>query len=141
MLNPLHAPIPGPHPQPSPYFSSSRIFRNPLYLCIDEVPGADGDDVVAAQRAAAVATDDRRLIDHTAVWAAKRTALRAIWARHAAGDPATSARVDDHLRDPLNLRYAQECARLDGEDDPRFQAWLQAAARGPAPCRGRRAHP
>ena len=125
MLNPLHAPIPGPHPQPSPYFSSSRIFRNPLHLCIDEVPGADRVDEVAAQRATAVAANGRRLLDHTLVWGAKRAALLAIWAAHAGADPVVSGRLDIYLADPLNLRYAEECARLDGEGDARFHAWVQ----------------
>ena len=38
LLNPLHAPRPGAHQQPSPYYASSRRFRNPLFIAADAVP-------------------------------------------------------------------------------------------------------
>ncbi|MDP1820100.1 MAG: 4-alpha-glucanotransferase [Acidimicrobiales bacterium] len=123
MLNPLHAPIPGPHPQPSPYFSSSRIFRNPLYLCVEEVPGAAGHRVVAEQRERAVVAGAERLIDHSSVWDAKRTSLLALWAD--GPDARSQDRIDTLLADPGGRRYAEECARLEEPDDPRFHAWLQ----------------
>lgn len=124
MLNPLHAPRPGPSPQPSPYFASSRIFRNPLYICVDEVPGADGVAEVSTQRQRALAANERRIVDHGLVWGAKGTALQAIWARQAA-DPATAEGVDAFLADQLNMRYVRDCAQLDPGTDPRFHAWLQ----------------
>jgi 4-alpha-glucanotransferase len=40
LLSPLHAPAPGVPQQASPYYPSSRQFRNPLYLRVEEVPGA-----------------------------------------------------------------------------------------------------
>src|SRR5262249_31063114 len=40
VLNPLHAPLPLIPQEPSPYFPSSRRYRNPLYLRVEEVPGA-----------------------------------------------------------------------------------------------------
>ena len=40
LVNPLHAPFPTLPQQASPYYPSSRIFRNPLYLRIEQVPGA-----------------------------------------------------------------------------------------------------
>jgi 4-alpha-glucanotransferase len=40
LVNPLHAALPTPVQQPSPYFPSSRLYRNPLYLRIEDVPGA-----------------------------------------------------------------------------------------------------
>src|SRR5262245_1919441 len=42
LVNPLHAPLPTLPQQPSPYYPSSRLYRNPLYLRIEELPGARG---------------------------------------------------------------------------------------------------
>jgi 4-alpha-glucanotransferase len=79
MVNPLHAPQPGPQ-QPSPYFPSSRRWRNPLYVRIEDVPGAsealaDVDDL---------ATQGRKLnagerIDRDEVYRLKMEALERLW--------------------------------------------------------------
>src|SRR5690606_33359836 len=71
MINPLHAPPPVADPEPSPYFASSRVFRSPLYLAVDELPGADRVDLDAPRRAG-LALNAERLVDRPAVWAAKR---------------------------------------------------------------------
>jgi len=142
MLNPLHAPLPGPHPQPSPYFASSRVYRNPMYLCVDEVAG-DRQQEIAGWRAEARRLDEPRLIDRRHAWAAKRAALAALW-EHERDDDAVTARVDRWLADRRNRDYAAfsvateagggqppsrgaAALRHDGppRDDERFQAWLQ----------------
>lgn len=78
-LNPLHAPDPLPDPSNSPYSPSSRRWRNPLYLAIEDVPGVadlpDRDALIASGRA----LNDGARIDRTAVWAAKRAALEHLW--------------------------------------------------------------
>jgi 4-alpha-glucanotransferase len=89
LLNPLHAPLPLAPPEASPYFPSSRRYRNPLYLCVEEVPGAaearlDLEALAAQGRALAA---DRR-IDRGAVFRLKMAALERLWARGAAGAPA-----------------------------------------------------
>jgi len=48
LVNPLHAVRPGIPQEPSPYFPSSRLFRNPIYLRIQDLPGARDDPEVAA---------------------------------------------------------------------------------------------
>ena len=88
LLNPLHATIPGSH-QPSPYYPSSRCFRNPIYLRIEEVPGAgDGLEGELADLAAeGRALNAERLIDRERVWKLKGAALERIWERSRGRDP------------------------------------------------------
>ena len=124
MVNPLHAAIPGTDPQPSPYFASTRVFREPLYLAVDEVPGPKRRDLRTAQREALDGTDR---IDRRRAWSAKRSALVARWPT-ASADPATVAAIDRWLTDDVNARYAAFCVERDPRDvgaDPRFHAWLQ----------------
>ncbi|HEX2192624.1 MAG TPA: 4-alpha-glucanotransferase [Acidimicrobiales bacterium] len=88
LINPLHAAVPVVPQDASPYYPSSRRFRNPLYLRVEEVPGAgavgaDLEELAARGRAL---NDDRR-IDRNAVFELKMEALRALWARFD-GDPA-----------------------------------------------------
>ncbi|HYO83808.1 MAG TPA: 4-alpha-glucanotransferase [Bryobacteraceae bacterium] len=82
MVNPLHAAIPATPQQPSPYYPSSRRYRNPLYLRVEDVPGAD-TAAGEVERLAAVgqSLNSRRLIDRDAVWQLKMEALRLIWDR------------------------------------------------------------
>ena len=51
-VSPLGAPQPGPDPEPSPYFPSTRRFGSPLALRAEELPGAiDLDELAEAARA------------------------------------------------------------------------------------------
>ncbi len=102
--NPLGATIPVRHQQPSPYFASSRRFLSPLYLRIEDVPGAEllGDRLTVAARAGH-ALDHLPLIDRDEVWRLKSTALRDLWERvrgsAAVRTSLLAARGDDVLRD------------------------------------------
>ena len=51
MVNPLTAPTPVPPIEPSPYYPSSRRYRNPLFLRIEELPGWDGPAGATCARA------------------------------------------------------------------------------------------
>jgi 4-alpha-glucanotransferase len=80
LLNPLHAaPVRG-HQEASPYFASSRCFSNPLYLRVEEVPGAAALPDLDRLSAAGRALDADRRIDRDRVWALKSQALEAIFA-------------------------------------------------------------
>ena len=79
-INPLHAVAPVVPQRASPYFPSSRRFRNPLYLRVEEVPGAatvapDLEPLANAGRA----LNGGSRIDRDAVFELKRRALEAIW--------------------------------------------------------------
>ncbi len=83
LINPLHAGLPVGAQQPSPYFASSRAFRNPLYLRIEEVPGAQELAGLAELAAAGRALNSDRRIDRDAVWELKSAALEEIFLGHA----------------------------------------------------------
>ncbi|MEM6531152.1 MAG: 4-alpha-glucanotransferase [Myxococcota bacterium] len=76
-LNPLHALFPDNPAHCSPYSPSSRIWLNPIYIAVDEVPEAGAIDVTADLDALR-ASD---LVDYPAVYAAKLNALRAAYLR------------------------------------------------------------
>jgi 4-alpha-glucanotransferase len=74
--------------EPSPYFPSSRRYRNPLYLRIEEAPGAAeaGLDLERLSAQGRALTADRR-IDRDAVFRLKMAALDGLWARAARDAP------------------------------------------------------
>jgi 4-alpha-glucanotransferase len=78
LINPLAAPAPVLPQQPSPYFPSSRRFRSPLYLRVEEVQGARGVAEVRELSRRARDLNSQRLIDRDAVFALKSRALEAV---------------------------------------------------------------
>jgi len=83
MLNPLCAVAPALPQEASPYYPSSRRFRNPLYLRIEEIPGAQNASVDLSELAtAARQLNNRRQIDRDAVFRLKIDALERIWGLH-----------------------------------------------------------
>src|SRR6266498_1934687 len=81
LLSPLHyAPATGD----SPYYPSSRIFHNPLYLEVEAVPEVEALPAPDRERLAGLAATGRaltaeRLLDRVAAWRHKDEALRACW--------------------------------------------------------------
>jgi len=80
LINPLGPPAPVVPQGASPYYPTTRRFRNPLYLRIEDVPGAERLGPQLAQWA----TEARELnalprIDRDRVFHFKQQALRAIW--------------------------------------------------------------
>jgi len=80
LLSPLGAQTPILPYEASPYYASSRRFRNTMYIRIEEVEGAEQ---VAAEleplRAQAQKLNDQRLIDYDEVFRLKSKALEAIF--------------------------------------------------------------
>jgi maltooligosyltrehalose trehalohydrolase len=87
LVNPLQAATPILPQQPSPYFPSTRRYRNLLYLRIEEVPGA-AEAHADLQRfvAAGTALTSQRCIDRDAVFKLKKDALELLWARFSGSD-------------------------------------------------------
>lgn len=80
MISPIVAAAPTAHQEPNPYYPASRRFRNPLYLAIEDIPGAEhmGGAIAEAARAGHALNEDE-VVDHDAVWRVKLCALEAIW--------------------------------------------------------------
>ena len=80
LVNPLHAPSPILSQQPSPYFPTSRVYRNPLYLTIGQIDGANelASSIAPLARRGHDLNDDRR-IDRDEVFRLKYEALELLW--------------------------------------------------------------
>jgi 4-alpha-glucanotransferase len=86
LLNPLGAQVPTLPYEASPYYASSRRFRNVLYINVEEVDGAEQSAAeLEPLRQAAQKLNDQRLIDYDEVFRLKSRALEAIF--RAAPDP------------------------------------------------------
>ncbi len=88
MVNPLSAATPVAPIEPSPYYPSSRRYRNPLYLRVEDVPGFEALGETGTRLAnAGRALNAERRIDRDAVFRLKMEALGALFERFA-GDEA-----------------------------------------------------
>jgi 4-alpha-glucanotransferase len=108
LVNPMSAALPLEQQEPSPYYPSSRRYRNPLYLRVEDVPGAS--DEAALVEAAAVAgralNKDRR-IDREAVYRLKMAALERLF--RSFGESAAFDRYCGE-QGPALLEFATFCA-------------------------------
>jgi 4-alpha-glucanotransferase len=148
-VSPLGAPNPGPVPEASPYYPSTRRYGSPLHLSVDAVSAAADVDIAALAAGARELNAGRR-IDRGAVMRAKLTALERIWARgiddRRAFDAwrsaqgvalerwATFALLSERLgpgwqswpveyHDPTSAQVAD--AVREGSDRVAFHAWIQ----------------
>jgi 4-alpha-glucanotransferase len=128
MVNPLGASAPGRPQEPSPYLPSSRCFLNPIYLRIEEVPGA-AEAGLELERLAAMGRRllEEPVIDRDRVWALKLEALEAIWLRRR----ETAARRDT-VQDGLLRSFATFCALSERHGAP-WPAWPAEHRRPDAP--------
>jgi 4-alpha-glucanotransferase len=112
MVNPLSAVTPVPPIEASPYYPSSRRFRNPLFLRIEEVPGAEALGAQLQPLAeAGRALNRTRRIDREAIFKLKMEALGLIF--------------DQFRQDPAFDRYWKE----QGEALTQFAAYCVLAER------------
>lgn len=131
LLNPLHAVTPGVAQEPSPYYPSSRCFRNPIYLRIEEVPGVDGmvDDLAVQARM----LNADRLIDRDAVWRLKQEALERAWTRFRdRGGDAGFDRYRDEQGAALD-RFAGYCVLAERHGSP-WSTWPAELRRPDSPA-------
>lgn len=80
LISPIVAAAPTRSQEPNPYFPASRRFRNPLYLAVGDIPGAEQTpgSVSEAARVGHALNEDP-VVDHDSVWRIKSRALRNIW--------------------------------------------------------------
>ena len=127
LLNPLHAAMPT---EPSPYNPSSRVFRNPLYLHIEDVPELAGLDprdrarVEALARAGQTLLDKDR-IDRPAVYRLKDEALRLAQAALGRAPGRRDGLAAYRAATPNLERFATFCAlqHVHGQD---WRTWPAA---------------
>ncbi len=136
LVNPLHASRPTLPQSASPYFPSSRRFRNPLYLRVEDVDGASSLEGIEGLAAAGRALSADRRIDRDAVFRLKMRALEQLWEGFR-GDPAFDRWREDQggaLAD-----YAAFCV-LAEEHGPDWREWPEGARhpRGPEVAEVRR---
>ena len=93
MVNPLHAVMPLEGQQPSPYFPSSRCFRNPIYIDVTAVPGARELDDLADHAQRGEELNSASVIERDAIYKLKMEALEQIWL--AGPEPAFDAWMAD----------------------------------------------
>jgi len=129
LVNPLHAAHPTLPQSTSPYFPSSRRFRNPLYLRIDDVDGASSLEGLDRLAEAGRALNADRLIDRDAVFRLKMQALEQIWEGFR-GDEAFDRWREAH--GPLLGDYAAFCV-LAEEHGADWRTWPAGARRPDGP--------
>jgi len=137
LLNPLGAQTPTHPYQPSPYYASTRRFRNVVYLRVEEVQGAEGIDL-SAEREAAQRLNAERIIDYDRVFELKSKALEKIFRVAPEPDGLASfvRRQGEALRDfatfnavceihgPAWRSWPKDIGRLD-PDRVAYHQWLQ----------------
>jgi 4-alpha-glucanotransferase len=124
MVNPLHAISPHPDVDPSPYFASSRLWRNLLYLRVTELPGAGvlGEELMRLDEAGRALNESAR-IDRAAVFELKRLALRRLFEVSDASGLEHAAFEAWRAAQGPSLRTFATFSALAEEHGPNFALW------------------
>lgn len=122
MVNPLHAAKPLVPQEPSPYYISSRLFRNPLYLHIDSVPGARGDPVVERLAREAHRLNGSSRIDRDRIFTLKMAALTHLWDSFANGRRLDELQAFMEGEGHILQQYAAFCVLSEGQRKP-WRSW------------------
>jgi 4-alpha-glucanotransferase len=147
LVNPLHALTPVHPVQPSPYYPSSRRFRDQLALSIDLLDEYRAAPPAVRAEVDALRPPSRELIDRDEVWRAKRAACELLLPGEvpALDDPAQEAELHgfavfcalaeqhgpDWHRWPEPLRRPGPAAEAAAQERRvRLHRWIQLAARG-----------
>jgi 4-alpha-glucanotransferase len=152
LVNPLDAATPTTPRDASPYYPSSRRFREPLYLAIEDVPGIATTPGVALLAAEARALNAQRTIDRDEVGRLKHRALELLWEARAGRDDEPGFGAYRSEQGPSLASFATFCALAESlgggwrswppeyrdassravtrfsrehEDRVRFHAWVQ----------------
>jgi 4-alpha-glucanotransferase len=141
LLSPLSAVAPAPPIEASPYLPTSRLWRNPLYLRVEEVPGAEvlGAEIEGLAAAGRALNADRH-IDRDAVAMLKFDALGRIAAAVRPSREFTRWRRDrgQALEDFVTFStiaeehggdYRQWPDRLRDSRGPAVRSWRRRSAR------------
>ncbi|GLZ49437.1 4-alpha-glucanotransferase [Actinomycetospora sp. NBRC 106375] len=121
LVNPLHALALAPRVEPSPYSPSSRRFLHPLYVRVEDTAAYAAAPSSVRSSVAGLRPASADLVDHDAVWAAKRTALELL-APYASSFPRDLDALDPEQRDVATW-YA--LAERHGSDLHEWSADLQ----------------
>ena len=131
LINPLASATPLLPQQPSPYFPTSRRFRNPLYLRVEEMDGAGEAGDLTALECEARSLNHQRLIDRDGVYRLKMQAFEKLWSRVRRRADEGFDRYVREIGEPL-FTYATFCAlaeRFDGG----WHSWPPAYRKPDAP--------
>ncbi len=134
LLNPLHAARPTTHQENSPYSPSSRRYRNPLYIAVEEVPefgSLTGDDRTAADDAALAgrALTANARIDRDASFKLKDEILRRAFRAVGAIPGRAEALAAFRAADPVLDRFATFCV-IAARHQGGWQEWPESLRRG-----------